>query len=124
MAIDIAHLHETLKKIVRDVRHGGDLQFARWKNRLPRAEFAESARNLACYLALRHHDLRPLQHSLTALGLSSLGRLESRVLPTLEAVKATLAALSAGPAEERPSEERFFAGEERLRLPDNSPRRL
>ncbi len=39
--------------------------------------------NLAHYLALRHHDLRPLQRQLMWRGLSSLGRLESRVLPTL-----------------------------------------
>jgi pyruvate kinase len=79
-----------------------------------RAEFSESAQNLACYLALRRHELRPLQRPLMALGLSSLGRLESRVLPTLEAVAASLAALSGKPAEERPSADRFFLGEEKL----------
>ena len=41
--------------------------------------------NLAHYLALRHHDLRPLQRQMMWRGLSSLGRLESRVLPTLDA---------------------------------------
>lgn len=47
--------------------------------------------NLAHYLTLRRHDIRPLQRRLMACGLSSLGRLESRVLPTLDAVLAMLA---------------------------------
>jgi pyruvate kinase len=71
--------------------------------------------NLAHYLALRHHDLRPLQRRLMRLGLSSLGRLESRVLPTLEAVLASLAAmLGIPPALPHPAESRFFAGEKAL----------
>ncbi|MCX8996669.1 pyruvate kinase [Rhizobiaceae bacterium BDR2-2] len=71
--------------------------------------------NLGHYLALRHHDLRPLQRRLMPLGLSSLGRLESRVLPTLDAVLSALAAMtgrqSPYPA---PDERAFFAGEARL----------
>jgi pyruvate kinase len=42
------------------------------------------------YLALRRHDLRGLQIRLAALGLSSLGRAESHVLATLDAVLAVL----------------------------------
>ena len=45
-----------------------------------------SARNLLHYLALRHRDLRRLQAQLASLGLSSLGRAESRALSTVEAV--------------------------------------
>ncbi len=45
-----------------------------------------SARNLLHYLALRRRDLRVLQSHLAAVGLSSLGRAESQVLPTIEAV--------------------------------------
>ena len=71
--------------------------------------------NLAHYLALRRHDLRPLQRRLMSHGLSSLGRLESRVLPTLDAVLAALAAMT---GRERPfpapDEAEFFAGEARL----------
>ena len=51
-------------------------------------------RNLVHYMALRQHDLRELQHELTALGLSSLGRAEPYVFATLEAVDRALAALS------------------------------
>ena len=43
------------------------------------------------YLALRRRDLRDLQDQLTLLGLSSLGRLEARVLANLDAVIAALA---------------------------------
>ena len=71
--------------------------------------------NLAHYLALRHHDIRTLQRQLMWRGLSSLGRLESRVLLTLDAVLATLARLEGRPAPfPAPSEAAFFAGEVRL----------
>lgn len=49
-----------------------------------------SAINLVHYLALRHHDMRPLQIRLAAVGLSSLGRAESHVLSNLDAVIALL----------------------------------
>ena len=45
-----------------------------------------SARNLLDYLALRRHDIRPLQAKLARLGLSSLGRTEPHVLSSLHAV--------------------------------------
>ncbi len=48
--------------------------------------FAVSARNLVHYLAMRGHDVRTLQPRLAALGLSSLGRAESHVLSTVDAV--------------------------------------
>ena len=71
--------------------------------------------NLAHYVALRRGDLRPLQWRLMWRGLSSLGRLESRVLPTLDAALAALAALAGQPVPfPPPSEEAFFAGQERL----------
>src|ERR1700755_1821534 len=60
------------------------------------ASFAAGADNLAHYLAFRHHDLRDLQRELMRHGLSSLGRLESRVLVTLNAVEEALGALLAG----------------------------
>lgn len=37
----------------------------------------ESAVNLVHYLAVRRHDVRPLQDELARLGLSSLGRMEA-----------------------------------------------
>ncbi len=45
-----------------------------------------SGRNLLHYLALRRHDLRPLQTSLAVAGLSSLGRAEAHTLSSVEAL--------------------------------------
>ena len=47
---------------------------------------AASARNLMHYLALRRHDIRQVQSKLASLGLSSLGRTESHVLGSVDAV--------------------------------------
>jgi pyruvate kinase len=95
----------------------GKATFRKWRPRIARPDFAASARNLAHYLAFRRHDLRQLQRRLMALGLSSLGRAESRVLATLDAVTVVLAGLSgaSAPALVRvPSERQFFRGEQRL----------
>jgi pyruvate kinase len=82
---------------------------------VPADQLAPSTQNLAHYLALRHHDLRLLQRQLMRRGLSSLGRLESRVLPTLDAVLAALSAMIGEPSPyPAPTEEQFFAGEARL----------
>jgi pyruvate kinase len=53
-------------------------------------EQRESARNLAHYLAVRRHDVRHLQRDLSALGLSSLGRMEAHVMASLNAVHEVL----------------------------------
>ncbi|MEZ5729822.1 MAG: hypothetical protein R3E48_18655 [Burkholderiaceae bacterium] len=53
-------------------------------------------RTTSLYLALRKHDLTAEQQALSLLGLSSLGRAESHVLATLDAVITALAALSGG----------------------------
>ena len=66
--------------------------------------YRESARNLLHYLVLRRRDLRPLQLRLATLGLSSLGRADSHVLATVDAVLDTLHHLTGAdwqpPAEE------------------------
>jgi pyruvate kinase len=53
---------------------------ARWREQIELESFLPSAENLAHYLAFRHHDQRDLQRELMRHGLSSLGRLESRVM--------------------------------------------
>jgi len=53
-----------------------------------------SAENLLHYLALRNHDLRPLQDELARLGLSSLGRAEAHVMASIDAVLHNLYRLS------------------------------
>ncbi len=62
--------------------------------------YAQSARNLLHYIALRRHELRPLQKQLSALGLSSLGRAESHVLASLNRVLETLHRLAQLPLPE------------------------
>ncbi len=102
-----------------DVDREGRATFARWRTAIRRRAFVPCALNLAHYLALRRRDLRSLQTRLMPWGLSSLGRSESRVLPTLNAVVATLAVLrapqaDAAPRPNRPPLRTFFRGERLL----------
>ena len=57
----------------------------------------ESLRNLLHYLAVRRHDVREVQYMLARLGLSSLGRMESHVLASLNAVLDVLYRLAGRP---------------------------
>ena len=106
---------------LRDLHHSITLEAVkridRWQGDIELPSFAASAANLAHYLAFRHHDLRELQRELMRYGLSSLGRLESRVVVTLQTLETALEALSSGtpaPADWPPSSEAFFHGEARL----------
>jgi pyruvate kinase len=88
--------------------------FRRWSARIERPAFRVGTLNLAHYLAFRRHDLRPLQRRLMALGLSSLGRAEGRVLASLDAVILALCGIAATPTPNRirwPSHRQFFRGE-------------
>lgn len=107
-------LKSNLDHLISEVGRAADDRMAVWSGCIDRPGFSASATNLAHYLALRHRDLRAMQRSLMVLGLSSLGRLESRVLPTLQSVSATLAALCGEAPAKRPSSRRFFAGEQAL----------
>ena len=86
-------LLEAMQQLRGEVLADADELFDAWRPVITRAGFEESARNLACYLALRRHELPALQLSLMRWGLSSLGRSESRVQATLDAVIATLGAI-------------------------------
>ncbi|MDP4510068.1 pyruvate kinase [Nonomuraea turcica] len=57
----------------------------------------DGALNLVHYWAIRQHDLRDLQPRLAAFGLSSLGRSESRVQASLDAVARAIGALAGRP---------------------------
>jgi pyruvate kinase len=110
-----------LLNALRDLRHSvtaeATQRIDRWKPEIELEAFAASASNLAHYLAFRHHDLRDLQRELMRHGLSSLGRLESRVLVTLQVVETALEALLSGKppgADWPPLPRDFFHGEERL----------
>jgi pyruvate kinase len=82
----------------------------------PHPNYAESQRNLLHYMALRSHDLRPLQHELSVLGLSSLGRVESHVMASVDAVLAALHSLDGQSAcrEQRELHNNFAVGKRLL----------
>lgn len=83
-------LLSALQTLRRSVYREGQAIFQRWQSLIERKTFWDSCLNLAYYLALRQHDLRPLQLALKPWGLSSLGRIETRVMANLDAVIATL----------------------------------
>jgi pyruvate kinase len=56
---------------------------------------AVSQANLLHYMALRRHDIRPLQRALEQLGLSSLGRAEAHALASIDAVLRALSQMGA-----------------------------
>lgn len=109
------------------------VRFAAWEPWIEREPFRASAHNLASYLALRHRDLRPLQAALRPYGLSSLGRLESRVLTQLDATIGALAAIAGNvvpagaflePAAYLAGERRLAAASDELFGPTARPRRV
>jgi len=79
-----------LSRLRAEVADEGATTVASWARSLRRPEFEPAALNLAHYLALRRRDGRDLQRRLSQFGLSSLGQSESRVLPALDAILATL----------------------------------
>jgi pyruvate kinase len=110
-------LLSTLKELRQTVETEGQTTFNQWREHIQRSEFLSSALNLAQYLALRRYDLRSLQAALIPWGLSSLGRIEGRVMPNLDAVIATLEMIcgSKSPEINHPPIEAFFEGEQLLR---------
>ena len=113
MPTDVAAVYDEVAVLIEDIRRDSDVRLSDWRAKIERPAFKHGAGNLAAYLALRRRDLRPLQRRLMALGLSSLGRLESRVLPTLLAVRAALAAMIGQTADPIQPDSTFFAGERR-----------
>lgn len=111
---DITNLLGEVEALRQAVEKDAQEIAGRWQGWIERADFAPSAQNFAHYLAFRRHDIRPLQRRLMARGLSSLGRAEGRVLPTLDAVAGVLRALSAGTPFMPQPDPAFFAGEERI----------
>jgi pyruvate kinase len=67
-------------------------------------DFRDGALNLVHYLALRQADIRDLQKSLAALGLSSLGGVERNVMASIRAVRVALQAMSPAAGDESHSE--------------------
>jgi len=57
---EAAGLYREIDALITALRREGDAQMAAWADCVVRAGFAESASNLASYMALRRRDLRPL----------------------------------------------------------------
>ena len=111
-----ARVLSALEALRADVAGEGRARYRSFRPLIARPDFAACALNLAHYLALRRRDHRSLQRELMLRGLSSLGRLEGRVLATLDAVAVALAGLSGCETAARaPSRRAFFRGEARLR---------
>lgn len=89
----LAQLETALRELLADLDAAAAAEADRLERVLP--EHRDSAVNLVHYVAVRQHDLRPLQRALTAYGLSSLGRMESMVRPWLLTVLETVRALQA-----------------------------
>ncbi len=106
-----------LQELRQLVESEGQETFKHWQAHIQRPEFLASALNLAEYLALRRHDLRALQAALMPWGLSSLGRIEARVMPSLDAVIATLHVIcesASAQSRNRPPIDFFFEGNQLL----------
>ncbi len=116
LATAAQRLHGQLVDLRSQIHAEAQTTFERWRSEIGRRAFLPSAWNLAQYLAFRHRDLRSLQPELTSLGLSSLGRCESRVLPTIDAVLTALSVMADPQARASPVVDmrRFFLGERLL----------
>ncbi|MFO8068978.1 MAG: pyruvate kinase [Alkalibacterium sp.] len=114
-AKNLNSLLEQVSQLREAVYQEGTELFQKWEKDIDRKEFLLSARDLAYYLALRRRDIRNIQMELTPLGLSSLGRLESRTLNNLDAVLTSLSIIAGKESEwSYPSYESFIAGQEQL----------
>ncbi len=108
-------LLSTLQELRQTVETEGKATFDEWRSHIERPEFLTSALNLAEYLALRRHDLRALQVALKPWGLSSLGRIEARVMANLDAVITTLDVICGAESHHnRPPIEFFLEGDRLL----------
>jgi len=108
--VDLLHALQQLRS---EIYRKGYAQFLTWRATIRQRPFLIGGLNLACYLALRRRDLREVQAALAPLGLSSLGRSESRVLANLDAVIAALGdicRLADEQRPQRPSERAFNRG--------------
>jgi pyruvate kinase len=109
---EIAGLCAELDSLYSDIQRVADANRSFIRGVPP--HYQESAANLIHYLALRRHDLRILQPRLAALGLSSLGRSEARVMASVGAVRAALQALSKCPDVQNPVDPDSTSQEELL----------
>lgn len=114
-----------LKKLVAELEN---LQMAalalaeKYQNQVKKVDpaYRKSAKNLLHYLALRQHDIREIQQQLAEIGLSSLGRAESHVLASLQAVKQQLDFLLRRTSGKIPAHLSFAESQEQLKANTNA----
>ncbi|MEI6096827.1 MAG: pyruvate kinase [Alphaproteobacteria bacterium] len=82
-----------------------------WTKTIHRPEFIPSATNMAKWMVLRHTDLSDLQAPLSALGLSTLGRLDGHVDVSIQAVLASLSCIAGQHMRAYPPRAAFDAGD-------------
>jgi pyruvate kinase len=82
-----------------------------WATHIHRPEFVGSATNMAEWMALRHTDLSDLQAPLSALGLSTMGRLDGHVDASIKAVLASLSRIAGHDPRAYPPRAAFDAGD-------------
>ena len=110
-AADLLREMEALREAVAEE---GAWTYRGWKGSVERRRFRVSALNFAHYLALRRRDLQDIQTHLMIHGLSSLGRLEGRVLASLDAVIGALTSMMSDPPPHYPRPRSFFRGQRLL----------
>lgn len=92
-AAQLETIYQEVTELREAVMKEGQQLYQEWQTLLEREDYRDSALNLAYYVALRRRDIRSLQEKLSKFGLSSLGRLEAKVLPQLDALLVVLAKL-------------------------------
>ncbi len=87
-----------------------------WEPSIGNHDFKNSALNLSHYLALRRRDIRDIQEELSPWGLSSLERLESGTMDTIDAVISSLGKITGRNVEPicYPPKSNFTTGREQL----------
>ncbi len=120
MSTNGANPNELLDKMLalrNEVHKRGRKFYKKWEPVIENVAFKSSALNLSHYLALRRTDIRDLQEELSSWGLSSLGRLESRTLDTIDAVIASLGKITGRDVTPivHPPRASFTAGRDQLR---------
>ena len=82
----LVELMNELISLRADILKSASKRLEQLGRRFDAEEISFSSQNLACYLAFREHDLRPLQDRLAHAGVSSLGRGESNIMANMDQV--------------------------------------
>ena len=107
-------IHAQVSQLREEIGRNSASLMEQWAAAIRRPDFVPFAENLACYLSLRCADLHETQTALAALGLSRLGRCESHVTASLDAVLASLSRIAGLPPAPYPDAAAFGRGHDLL----------